>query len=244
MKYYKIIKDKVFIGAISSYNFIKYQPELQCFLRSDEIAGEYVDFNCVLYRDSWMRPIIEQRNFVQATITSISEEEYNAYMEAIKKNEIIEEEIIEEEPEPIIPEKPQEDTPSIKFIKNSKIQEMSYQCRRIIEAGFDLELRGETHHFSLDTQDQLNLISLSAMAQTQSLIPYHADGEMCIFYTAEEINEIVETATAFKVYHTTYYNALKGYINALETIEEIAAIEYGTPIPDEYKSDVLRVLEQ
>ena len=27
------------------------------------------------------------------------------------------------------------------------------------------------------------------------------------------------------------------------TIEEISAIQYGTPIPEEYKSDVLRVLE-
>ena len=82
------------------------------------------------------------------------------------------------------------------------------------------------------------------MAQTQTLIPYHADGEECVFYTNEEINEIVETATAFKIYHTTYYNALKTYINALETIEEIAAITYGVQIPDEYKSDVLKVLEQ
>jgi len=121
---------------------------------------------------------------------------------------------------------------------------MSNTCRHTIETGFDLELRNQNHHFSLVTQDQLNLISLSAMAQTQSLIPYHADGEACIFYTAEEINEIVETATAFKIYHTTYYNALKGYINTLETIETIAAIEYGTPIPEEYKSDVLRALEQ
>jgi len=82
------------------------------------------------------------------------------------------------------------------------------------------------------------------MAQTQSMIPYHADGETCIFFTAEEISQIVSAATAHKVYHTTYYNALKNYINALETIEDIAAITYGTPIPDEYKSEVLRVIEQ
>jgi len=120
---------------------------------------------------------------------------------------------------------------------------MSATCRNTIEHGFDLELRGEVHHFSLDTQDQLNLISLSAMAQTQQLIPYHADGEACIFYTNEEMNEIVETATAFKIYHTTYYNALKAYINSLETIEAIATIYYGIEIPEEFKSDVLRALE-
>jgi len=81
------------------------------------------------------------------------------------------------------------------------------------------------------------------MAQTESLIPYHADGETCEFYTPDEINEIISTATAFKNYHLAYYNSLKTYVNALETVEEISAITYGTPIPEEYKTDVLKVLE-
>jgi predicted DNA-binding ArsR family transcriptional regulator len=46
-----------------------------------------------------------------------------------------------------------------------------------------------------------------------------------------------------KTYHTTYYNSLKNYINSLQTIEEIAAITYGIEIPDEYKSEVLKVIE-
>jgi len=86
-------------------------------------------------------------------------------------------------------------------------------------------------------------MSLNVLAQTQSMIPYHADGEECEFYAAEEINEIVEAANAFKIYHTTYHNALKGYINSLETIEDIAAVEYGIEIPEEYKTDVLKALE-
>ena len=86
-------------------------------------------------------------------------------------------------------------------------------------------------------------MNLNMLAQTQDLIPYHADGEECIFYTSDEINLIVETATNLKIYQTTYYNSLKNYINALETIEEIAAIEYGIPIPNEYKSDALRMIE-
>jgi hypothetical protein len=60
---------------------------------------------------------------------------------------------------------------------------MSRTCRQTIEAGFDLVLRGETRHFSLTTQDQLNLMSLGTLVQTQDLIPYHADGEECEFYT-------------------------------------------------------------
>ena len=81
------------------------------------------------------------------------------------------------------------------------------------------------------------------MTQTNSLIPYHADGEETAFYTAEEINQIINAAADYKSYQTTYYNSLKTYINTLDTIEAIAAITYGTPIPDEYKSDVLKVLE-
>jgi hypothetical protein len=86
-------------------------------------------------------------------------------------------------------------------------------------------------------------MSLNVIAQTQNIIPYHCDGETCIFYSAEEINQIIAAATAHKIYHTTYYNALKSYINSLETIEDIAAITYGTPIPDEYKSEVLKVID-
>jgi len=120
---------------------------------------------------------------------------------------------------------------------------MSMTCRHIIEAGFDIELSDrEVHHFSLDTQDQLNLITLSALAETQELIPYHADGEICKFYSAAEIKTIVAGATQFKMYHTTYYNALKAYINSLETIEEIAAVTYGMELPEEFQSDVLKAI--
>ena len=73
-------------------------------------------------------------------------------------------------------------------------------------------------------------------------IPYHADGEVCRFYSNAEMQAIVARATAFKIYHTTYYNALKNYINSLETIEEIAAVTYGMPLPEEYQSDVLKSL--
>ena len=86
-------------------------------------------------------------------------------------------------------------------------------------------------------------MSLNAIAQTQSLIPYHADGEVCEFYTADEINQIVLAANTLKNYNIVYYNALKAYINTLETMEAIAAITYGIEIPEEYKSDVLKVLE-
>jgi hypothetical protein len=165
-------------------------------------------------------------------------------MDAISHDEPIIIDDDTDDDEPIIPPPEEEEDAFLEFIRSSKLKEMSYACRTTIEAGFDLDIHDEKQHFSLTTQDQLNLMSLGAMTQTQSLIPYHADGEQTTFYTSEEINEIVEAANSFKIYHTTYYNALKDYINSLETIEEISAITYGVEIPEEYKSNVLKILEE
>lgn len=251
MKYYKIVVENQIIGAITSNNFIAYSPIPDCYVSATDATGEYASYKNKLYRSSWMQPTKQNCPYTEALIITITQSEYQAFIEALKAQEAIdnaktkeeeEEEEIEQaiQPQPIDPI----DQLSIDFIRSSKISEMSLQCRRTIEAGIDIQLRMETKHFSMDTQDQLNLMSLGVMAQTQELIPYHADGETCIFYTADEINQIVAAATAHKVYHTTYYNALKNYINSLTTIEEIAAITYGTPIPDEYQSEVLKVITQ
>lgn len=244
MKYYKIIQDNNFVGVVSSNNFIYYHPYDHVFMSSNEVYGQYIEYHGKLYRDAWMKPTPNgiNKDFEPSVIIEIDEDTYMQFREIIDNNEPINIDDNDEEPEIINIVDPIEEI-SIEFAKENKIQEMSRTCRQVIEAGFDLVLRGETRHFSLDTQDQLNLISLSAMAQTQELIPYHADGEACIFYTAEEIQQIVAAATSFKIYHTTYHNALKSYINSLETIEEIGAITYGVAIPDEYKTDVLRALE-
>ena len=242
MKYYKIIQDNNFIGVVNSNNFIYYHPYDRVLMCANEINGQFIECKGKLYRDTWMVPTPNDAeiSFERGIVIEISETEYDELQEAIEQDEIIE----VEDPEPvIIPTIDPFDGVTLNFIKDSKIQEMSRSCRTIIEEGFDIELRGETHHFSLTTQDQLNLMSLSALAQTQSLIPYHADGEECTFYTSDEINTIMKTATELKIYQTTYFNALKEYINSLETVEEVSAITYGTSIPEEFKSDVLKVLE-
>ena len=242
MKYYKIMTfENKMIGAVSSANFVRYSTLGHSYLRCNEKKGEYVVYDGVTYRAAWMMPCKTDRAYIEAQVIEISESEYQIYMDAIEKDEELP---AEEDDIPPLPEPTDEiEAESIAFVRTHKIAEMSAACRSAIEEGIDLNVHGEMHHFSLTTQDQLNLMSLNVMAQTQDIIPYHADGEVCVFFTAEEINQIVSAATAHKIYHTTYYNALKEYINALETIEAIAAITYGTPIPDEYQSEVLRVIE-
>lgn len=244
MKYYKLISGQNFIGIADSNSFLEQNPISNWLLIANEITGQYVQCNNLLYRDYWMPAINEnsQIAFLQADVIEITEEEYLIYKAAIENNEeVIVPDTHYADDEIIIPEEPEE--PSVTFVRSSKINEMSRICRQTIEAGFDINIRGATRHFSLTTQDQLNLMGLESLAKTTTEIPYHADGEEVIFYTQDEINAIIAAANSFKIYQTTYHNALKEYINSLETIEEISAIQYGIDIPEKFKTEVLKVLE-
>ena len=241
MNYYKIIINAEIIGVATSNNCFRFQEKHSMLERINAEQAEYIECSNHLFHAQWMQPIKTNiYSYEIAEVISIGEQEYNILVPAVETAPIP---VTDDGVDPVIIDVTDPiDEITLEYVRAAKINQMSRTCNQTIEAGFDLELREETHHFSLDTQDQLNLISLSAMAQTQELIPYHADGEACIFYTAAEINAIIAAATKFKIYHTTYYNALKGYINSLETIEDIAAITYGTPIPEEYQTDVLKAL--
>ncbi len=255
MIFYKLIgSDHSYIGVASSIDFVRYNRISGYFLTAGEVDGQFINVYAHLYRDTWMCMLPDNFNiaYEQVQVIEITEEEYttlhNLELQAQQDEEFIPnyEPYIpqDEEPPVIIYESDIISEQTLIALKRLKITALSKDCNATIENGFDLEIQGETQHFSLTMQDQLNLMNLSTLAQTQELIPYHADGETCVFYTSEEINEIVNAANEFKIYHTTYYNALKTYVNSLETMEEVTAIEYGVKIPDKYKSDVLKILEQ
>lgn len=242
MTYYKIILNLEIIGVSTSNSCKCFQAKHQMLERTSAELAEYIECAGKLYHGAWMQPIKTDLYLYQlADIIAIGEQEYNILAPAVDTAPIP----IEIVPEPInIDDLPNPaDEVTLEYVRTSKIAEMSATCRKTIEQGFDIIIRDKTSHFSLTTEDQLNLANLSEMAKTQDLIPYHADGESVIFYTKEEFNSIVSAANSLKIYQTTYYNALKDYINSLETIEEIAAIYYGINIPEEFKTEVLKVLE-
>ena len=242
MKYYKIIANSQIIGVSTSAHYLCEQEFNHTLVRTVLEWAQYIECEGQLYHAEWMRPVVSSRAYNLASVLEITEEEYNILVPAVANAPIL----IEEEEEIEIPvESDPLDEMTLDFVRSSKINEMSHTCNRVIENGFDVEIQEEIHHFSLTVQDQLNLITLSSMAaQGIDQIPYHADGELCRFYTAAEINLIVNQATMFKTYHTTYYNALKAYINSLENIEDISMITYGIELPEEFQTDVLRAITQ
>ena len=249
MKYYKIIKNKILLDIITDNNFRKYELKNKILLICKESEAQYVEnIDGLLYRADWMSPLLTDKfSYKEANIIPIDEKEYDILFKALKVNK----EIVFEEPESEIPTEeeifidPIEEL-TIDFIKTSKLTEMSSICNKTIINGFDITLSdGNSYHFSLTTQDQLNLITLATMVESgETQIPYHADGEPCKFYSTLDMKAIIDKATKFKTYHTSYYNSLKTYINSMETMEEISAVTYGIEIPQEYQSEVLKTLNK
>lgn len=242
--YYKLISGTNIVGIATSIDFRKFQKKHKLILICDEQSAQYVQYKDILYHDNWMLPITSDLyEYESAEVIQIDEQEYNTLKVALEAEDeiVIEPETpVEEETEYIDPN----EVITVDYVKSMKIAEMSNICNKVITNGFDVFLSDNNlHHFSLTTQDQLNLITLSSMvASGEEQIPYHADGELCRFYSAEDINTITSAATQFKTYQISYFNALKAYIESLDDMNKIGAITYGIDIPAEYQSDVLKVL--
>lgn len=243
MNYYKLISGENFVGIATSLDLRRYQHKHRILLLANEATAQYVQCNDKYYHARWMLPIITNNvEYDIVEVTQIEKDEYDVLFETIEAGKDV---VIEPEQKPV--EELPDELPSditIDYVKTMKLAEMSNKCNQTITNGFDVMLSdNKVYHFSLTTQDQLNLITLSSMlASGETSIPYHADGELCRFYSAEDITSIIEMATQFKTYQVSYYNSLKAYIESLSTIDEIHAITYGNEIPVEYQSDVLKIL--
>ena len=111
-----------------------------------------------------------------------------------------------------------------------------------IYAGVDVKLSdGSAEHFSLTEHDQLNLFGKQVqLASGATELEYHADGQPCRYYTAEDMRTITSTAMAYVSYHTTYCNALNMWIYGASNETELGKIAYGADVPEEYQSEVFK----
>lgn len=246
MKYYKLLNYIDFIGVATSFDLRKYQTKHGILLTSDEQAAQYIQFDGELYRDDWFAPVVTGAlSYNTVKIVAIEKDEYDILFRAIEAGKEIKTEVHEPEVQKEEPQADPVEEVTIDFVKKSKISEMSAACQETITQGFDIILSdGKSHHFSLTVQDQLNLITLSsAIAGGETQAIYHADGELCREFSADDITKIFNAADAFKTYHLTYYNALKGYIGGMDSIEEIGGVDYGMDIPEDYMTEALKKVQ-
>lgn len=244
MRYYKLINNNEFVGIGTSLDMRRFQKKHGIFLVCDESEAQYMQCNGAIYRATWMLPVDSNaKEFPVIQIAEIPQEEYEALYNAIRSNKQIE--IEQEEPEQDATNENDGTDITIDYVKEAKVKEMKTECNKMITNGFDVELSdNQSHHFSLTVQDQLNLITSSQMvADGAETIPYHADGELCKYYTSEDMEKIITKANAFKTYHVAYFNSLKTYIGSLRSMAKIAAITYGSSIPSKYQSEVYIALK-
>lgn len=212
MKYYKVIKDKEFIGVGTTLNLRRFQNKHQIILICDESQVQYIRLGDVLYRANWMWPeTTDSVKYEIADVIRIEKDEYDLLLKAVETNEEI---TIEEEPIVVEVEHVVVEEPTIDFVRASKISELKRDCNKAITNGVDIKLSdGETRHFSMSLEDQINLLTMA----------YLSDDSV---YTTEDMKIIIAEANAFKNCHITKFKQLKDRVNSLNTIEEIFAVNY------------------
>lgn len=131
-------------------------------------------------------------------------------------------------------------------IKSEKEGELSATCNSVITSGIDVETTKGTEHFSLQETDQINLTTaLSSVKAGAALYPYHADGQLCRMFTADEIKKIAEAAISYTLYHKTLCNHLLAWVRRAETSEEIESITYSADnLPDDLSANMESILTQ
>lgn len=244
MTYYKIICDTELIGVATQIDLRKHQKKHNLFLSCNEQDAQYIELDGILYRSNWMAQVADENIFFK--MAEISEIEQSEYLILKESGESYlapadEEDNVEESAEQSV-----EEEVTLEYVKTKKIESLSQACRQAITDGVDVMLEdGEIHHFSLTIQDQLNIITLTGLIRSDedvSPIPYHADGEDCRYFSFDDISEISAAVTDHKIYHTTYFNSLKKYVEAQKTIEKVSNISYGMTIPKKYRTEVLSKL--
>lgn len=203
MKFFKIIKDKEFIGVGTTRDMRRFQKKHNVLLVCDENDAQYIQCGEVLYHAPWMEAVDE--NSVIADVVRIEEDEYNCLVSAIESNEEIkfaDDPVVEFEP---VVDEVEELT--IDYIRSAKVAELKRECNKVISEGFDMELGdGETRHFTLSLDDQISLL-------TQA-------------YFNEDMQPVVVKMNNFKIEHMARLKELEESVNSLTDIEEITAVSY------------------
>ncbi len=123
-------------------------------------------------------------------------------------------------------------------VRAAKLQEIGLACTAAIYAGIEVE----DAHYSLTEHDQTELMAQNAaIAAGAQAVPYHADGQLCRMYPAEEFAALAQAATAHVFYHRTYCNHLNAWVRRAE-LPELAGIAYGAELPEDLAEHMAGVL--
>lgn len=129
-------------------------------------------------------------------------------------------------------------------VLDMKISELSNICEQMIIDGVYI---GD-EHFSYTKEDQMNLKELfDTVAVTRLPIGYHADGQPCREFSANEIINIYVQQLLNKYGNETYFNQARCYLRDLKQSDKnkkyIADYTYGTELTGTYLENYNSMLD-
>lgn len=133
-------------------------------------------------------------------------------------------------------------------LRARRIQQVSEAGEADIYSGDDVTLTdGTTKRFSYHVHDQANLESYLALIMASDdrenlYIPYHGSNETCRQYGYVDIVNIYFTLSMKKLRVYTYVNMLRAWLESMNNIENVRAIQYGVELPVEYQNQMNDIL--
>ena len=133
---------------------------------------------------------------------------------------------------------PPRDWGDVEQVREAKRQEIGAACSAVIYAGVDVG----GSHYSLTEHDQTEIMAqYTTVKEGAPAVPYHADGELCRMYPAEEFAALAQAATAHVFYHRTYCNHVNAWIKRAG-LEELSTITYGAALPEDLAERMAAIL--
>lgn len=133
---------------------------------------------------------------------------------------------------------PPKDWNDVEQVREAVKQEIGLSCSAAIYAGVDV---GQLH-YSLTEHDQTEIMAQYAtVKEGAAAVPYHADGELCRMYPAEEFAALAQVATAHIFYHRTYCNHVNAWISRAD-LDELAGITYGAELPEDLAASMAAIM--
>jgi hypothetical protein len=217
---YKIIKDNKVIDVIKYADFIRFLPTGRIIRTCENLAEGVISSNhrCIY-------SFLPNKGEELVIAEKISEEEFNRLKSLLNSEQVV------------VANKTLLEKAIIEVVDN-----LSEICNNKIISGFSAVLSdGNKHSFRLTPEDQINLLSLENQLNSgEQTFIYHATGMPCRVFLRKDIVKIIKAYRKHVLYHTTYFNVAKQYVNSLTDIDKIKAFSYGDNIAGMTKDPTLR----
>lgn len=208
---YKIIKDNKVIDVVAHADFIRFlSPGSVIRTTKSEAQGitgsDYKTLYSFTFVDSSI-PVV--------TVEEVNAEEFNRLKGLLNS----EQEIVA-------------NSKLLATVKETVIARLSDICKNEIISGFSIILSdGQLYSFKLTAEDQLNLLNIeNQLHNGNDSFIYHATSMPCKSYSFEDMSKVIKAFRHHVLYHTTYFNVAKQYINSLTDINKIKTFFYGLDI--------------